>query len=163
MTQPQTLDPIERTFTVSVPAERAFVAFAEELASWWPSEYTWAQDVLETIGIEPREGGRCFERGPHGFTCDWGRVLEWNPPHRLIFTWQISPERIPEPNPAKVSTVEVRFTPEGPSSTRVHFEHRGLGRHGEQGAAYRTALDDDQGWTYILDRYAEAVAEQQDV
>jgi uncharacterized protein YndB with AHSA1/START domain len=84
---------------VAAPVERAFATFSDGLAGWWPREYTWAQDTLETIAIEPREGGRCFERGPHGFHCDWGRVLAWDPPDRLAFTWQIGPDRVPEPNP----------------------------------------------------------------
>jgi uncharacterized protein YndB with AHSA1/START domain len=98
---------IHQIMTVPMSVEHAFKIFAEGLASWWPAEYTWSQDVLETIAIEPGEGGRCFERGPHNFECDWGRVLTWEPPHRLAFTWQISPKREPEPNPAKASEVEV--------------------------------------------------------
>ena len=73
-------EPIRQTVTVPpVPAEAAFAAFAD-LARWWPPEYTWAAGTLETIGIEPRQGGHCFERGPHGFTLHWGRVLAWEPP-----------------------------------------------------------------------------------
>jgi uncharacterized protein YndB with AHSA1/START domain len=102
-------DAVRRTVTVPMPPDRAFALFTAGFGTWWPSEYTWAGDVLDTIVIEPREGGRCFERGPHGFECDWGRVLTWNPPQRLAFSWQISPERVPEPNPAKTSEVEVRF------------------------------------------------------
>jgi uncharacterized protein YndB with AHSA1/START domain len=101
-------EPIRQAVTVPVPVERAFAAFTD-LASWWPRVYTWAADTLEDIGIEPREGGHCYERGPYGFTCHWGRVLAWEPPARLVFTWQIAPDRVPEPNPAKASEGEVRF------------------------------------------------------
>ena len=133
------IDPIQRTLTVPASPERAFTVFTGELATWWPPEYTWAQDVLDTIAVEPRESGRCFERGPHGFECDWGRVLVWDPPRRLGFTWQISPQRVPEPNPTKASEIEVRFEAEGPGTTRVEFEHRGFEGHGEGGAGYREA------------------------
>lgn len=143
--------------TVPAPAERAFAIFTEGLASWWPAEYTWSQDVLATIAIEPGEEGRCFERGPHHFECDWGRVLAWEPPRRLVFTWQISPRREPQPNPLKASEIEIRFEPEGPSATRVEFEHRFFDRHGEGWAEYRAALESPQGWSYILDRYVKAV------
>ena len=81
MTQPPSDEPIRVAVTVPVPADQAFPAFAD-LATWWPREYTWAADTLEDIGIDPREGGFCFERGPHGFTCHWGRVLTWDPPAR---------------------------------------------------------------------------------
>jgi uncharacterized protein YndB with AHSA1/START domain len=155
------LQPDEQAIRLSmvVPAslDQAFDIFTAGLANWWPAEYTWSQEVLETIAIEPGEGGHCFERGPHGFRCDWGRVLVWEPPHRLVFTWQISPKREPEPDPAKSSEVEVRFVSEEPSHTRVEFEHRHFARHGEGGAEYRAALDSPQGWPYILDCYAKAV------
>lgn len=149
---------IHRTMTVPTSAKRAFAVFTEELASWWPAEYTWSQDVLKTMAIEPGEGGRCFERGPHNFECDWGRVLVWEPPRRLVFTWQISPKREPEPNPAKASEVKLRFEAEGPFTTRVAFEHRHFARHGEGGAEYRAVLDSPQGWSYILDCYVKSVA-----
>lgn len=150
-------DSIRITRTVPAPANRAFELFTDDLSTWWPAEYTWAQETLETIAIEPEEGGRCFERGPHGFECDWGRVLTWDPPRRLVFTWQISPERVPEPNPNRTSEIEVRFEEEGPSTTRVAFEHRGFARHGDGGAGYRAAMASSQGWPYILDRYVAAV------
>jgi uncharacterized protein YndB with AHSA1/START domain len=158
MTQHTGADAVRRTLTVPASPDRAFAVFTAKLASWWPPEYTWAGDVLDAIAIEPREGGRCFERGPHGFECDWGRVLVWDPPGRLVFTWQISPTRVPEPDPAKASEIEVRFAAEGSATTRVAFDHRGFERHGESGAGYRDALDSPQGWTYILDRYASAVS-----
>lgn len=153
----ETEDAIQRTFTVPVPIVRAFAVFTDELEAWWPSEYTWAKDTLETIGIEPEEGGHCFERGPRGFRCDWGRVVEWHPPRQLIFLWQISPTRAPEPNPDKASTVEIGFEPADSETTRVEFEHRDFARHGEDAAEYRAAMASARGWIYILGRYEKAV------
>jgi uncharacterized protein YndB with AHSA1/START domain len=152
------LDPIRRTLTVAAPIDRAFSAFTEELGAWWPREYTWSGEALDTIAIEPREGGRCFERGPHGFECDWGRVLVCERPERLVFTWQISPRREPVPDSERAGEVEVRFAPEGDSGTRVELEHRGFERHGEGSADYRDALDSPQGWDFMLERYAAALA-----
>ena len=145
-------EPILQAVTVPVPVEEAFSAFVG-LARWWPREYTWAADTLEDIGIEPGEGGLCYERGPHGFTCHWGRVLTWEPPTGLVLAWQISPDRVPEPNPAKASEVEIRFHPAG-SGTRVELEHRALARHGDAGGAYRQGMASPEGWPRLLDRYA---------
>jgi uncharacterized protein YndB with AHSA1/START domain len=150
--------PIRRTVEVPIPPERAFVLFTEEMDSWWPREYTWAGDVLDTIGIEPRAGGHCYELGPHGFALDWGRVLVWQPPRELVFTWQISPKRVPEPNPARASEIEVRFEPAGEGATRVHLEHRAFDRHGPGAAEYRAGMSAAKGWDYILERYAGAAS-----
>lgn len=145
--------------TAVVPAalDRAFAVFTEGLGTWWPPEFTWSQDVLAAIGMEPREGGLLFERGPHGFRIDWGRVLSWDSPHRLVFAWQISPERVPEPNPAKASQVEVRFVEQGPAATQVRVAHSRFDRHGEGGEGYRAAMA-DQGWPHILERYVAALS-----
>ena len=146
-------EPIRQAVTVPVLADRAFSAFAD-LARWWPHEYTWAANTLEDIGSEPREGGHCFERGPYGFTCHWGRVLAWEPPDRLVLAWQIAPDRVPEPDPAKASEVEVRFQPAGTPGTQVELEDRAFARHGETGATYRQAMASAEGWPLLLDRYA---------
>ena len=142
--------------TVSLPLADAFALFAQRLAQWWPREYTWGRDVLEDIGMESRLDGLCYERGPHGFRSDWGRVLAWEPPGRLTIAWQISPGREPEPNPARASTVDVRFGAEGDRRTQVTLEHRDLDHHGDEAEGYRAALASEQGWPYILSRYAAA-------
>lgn len=140
----------------ATPAE-AFEGFVRGFSRWWPAPYTWSGDVLETIAIEPREGGRCFERGPRGFELDWGKVLEYSPPERLRFSWQISPRRVPEPDPERASEVEVRFTGEPGGVTRVDLVHRGFLRHGEEGPGYRDAMGSDQGWPLIMERYARSL------
>jgi uncharacterized protein YndB with AHSA1/START domain len=149
--------PIHREVTVPVSADRAFEAFTDGLAGWWPAEYTWSGDVPETIAIEPRAGGRCYERGPHGFSCDWGRVTACEPPVRLLFLWQIAPDRTPQPNPDRASEVELRFAEQDASATRVELEHRVFERHGEQGGAYREGMASEQGWPELLRRYAAAL------
>jgi uncharacterized protein YndB with AHSA1/START domain len=148
--------PVTASVTVPVSPEVAFAAFTEKFGQWWPAEYTWSQDVLEEIGIEPGEGGICFERGPHGMRCDWGRVLTWDPPARLRFTWQISPERVPVPDPSKASEVAVRFLAEG-TGTRVELQHRCFERHGEAAADYARGMGSEQGWPLLLERFAVTV------
>jgi uncharacterized protein YndB with AHSA1/START domain len=133
------------------PAE-AFALFALRIGSWWPNEFTWSQDSLELFGLEPRAGGACFEVGPFGFRCDWGRVLAWKPPHELRFSWQISPERTPEPNPSKASEVLVRIEPNGRQGSRVLLEHGDFERHGAAADEYRVGME--KGWGYLLDCYA---------
>jgi uncharacterized protein YndB with AHSA1/START domain len=149
------IEPIRHTLAVPRDPAAAFRLFSDELGRWWPREYTWGQEALEAIGLEPRAGGLCYERGPHGFRCDWGRVLAWEPPHRVALAWQIGPRREPVPDPARASRVEVRFEPDG-GGTRVTLVHDGFERHGDGAAGYREAMASPQGWPYILSRLADA-------
>jgi uncharacterized protein YndB with AHSA1/START domain len=149
-------DAIRASVTVAASPDRAFAIFFDGFADWWPQEFTWSQDVLETVALEPRPGGRAFERGPDGFHIDWGRVREIDRPRRALFTWQISPRREPVPDPARASEVEVRFETTDDGTTRVDLEHRGFARHGEGADEYRRMMG-EQGWPYALERYAEAV------
>lgn len=149
---------IKQVFTVPLTAGKAFDLFVNQLHSWWPKEYTWAGDVLESIEIESGVNGRCFERGPHGFECDWGRVLTWDPPNRICFTWQIAPNRIPEPDPEKCSEIDVRFAQDKDDETTVTFIHRKLEKHGSGAESYRVAMSSPQGWAYILGNYQKAAS-----
>ncbi|MFU8872307.1 SRPBCC family protein [Micromonospora sp. SL4-19] len=138
-------------------AERAFAVFTGSLTDWWVREYTWSgPEALAELGIEPRAGGMLYEIGPYGFRGDWGRVLVWDPPRRLVFTWQIGPDRVPVPDPAQASEVEVVFLAEGPARTRVEVEHRSFDRHGAAAEGYREALT--AGWQELLCRYLGTVA-----
>ncbi len=127
---------LTKSFIINATQKDAFHAFIDKLAAWWPKEYTWSNNVLETIAIEPKEGGRCFERGPYGFECDWGRVLTYKPDSTLIFTWQIGPDRVPEPNPEKSSEVEVSFLENNSAKTEVQLQHRLFHRHGNGAEDY---------------------------
>ncbi|MFE9693426.1 SRPBCC family protein [Micromonospora sp. NPDC005806] len=133
-------------------AEQAFAIFTGSLTDWWVREYTWSgPEALAELGVEPRAGGMFYEIGPYGFRNDWGRVLTWDPPRRLVFAWQIGADRVPVPDPAGASEVEVLFLPEGPERTRVEVEHRNFDRHGEAAEGYRKALT--AGWHELLSRY----------
>jgi uncharacterized protein YndB with AHSA1/START domain len=141
--------------TVVASAEVAFRVFTERLADWWVREFTWSGPTsLRQIGFEPRVGGMAFEIGPHGFRLDWGRIIVWEPPQRLVFTWQIAPDRVPQPDPDQASEVEVHFHPVS-TGTRVDLEHRAFDRHGPDGEGYWRAMT--IGWTELLARYATAV------
>jgi uncharacterized protein YndB with AHSA1/START domain len=152
------IEPVRVEVSIALPAARVFERFARELGDWWPHEYTWSQDVLHDIGIEPRLDGLCFEIGPHGFRCDWGRVLEWEPPSRLRLAWQISPRREPVPDPNQASSVTVSFATDAPRRTRVMLVHEAFERHGADGPSYRAAMASPQGWPLILQRFVEAAS-----
>jgi hypothetical protein len=141
--------------TVLASIDVAFRCFTERFGEWWPPDYTWSQGALREIGIEPRVDGLCFECGPHGFRCDWGRVLAWEPPDRITLAWHIGPTRVPQPDPAQASEVDVCFVP-ADVSTRVSLLHHGFDRHGEGAEQYRAAMDGPGGWDHILARFAEA-------
>jgi uncharacterized protein YndB with AHSA1/START domain len=145
---------VRHSVLVDAPPETTFELFTQRLLEWWPREYTWAGSALEKLVIEPREGGRCYELGPHGFQLDWGRVLVCEAPRQLVFTWQIEFDRSPQPNPARASEVEVRFAPEGAAATQVELEHRGFERHAD-GEKYRAAMAGPRAWPWMLERLAE--------
>lgn len=150
---------VRKSVTVSAPIDHAFFTFTEQLSSWWPRQYTWSGDALKYIRIQPFEDGHCTEIGPNDFQCDWGRVLIWEPPSRIVFTWQINPQRIPEPDPVKASEVEVRFIAENQEMTRVELEHRKFFHHGQGSGEYRELMNSDNGWPYILSCYEKAINE----
>ncbi len=140
---------------VPVSPHEAFHLFVERLAAWWPKEYTWSQDELDDIYIEAKEGGRCSERGPLGFQMDWGRVVACEPPQRVVFTWQIGFDRVPQPSQKNASEVEVRFLEDSPTSTRLLLEHRNFQNHGAGAAEYCGALASKSGWPFILEQFAK--------
>lgn len=111
--------------------------------------------------MEPRVGGRWYERDVDGNLCDWGKVLKWEPPHRVTLSWHVGPghdkpEWTADPDPAKASEVEIRFTAEGPGTTLVELEHSKLERHGEGYEQLRAMFDGPGAWGHILELYAKA-------
>jgi uncharacterized protein YndB with AHSA1/START domain len=104
--------------------------------------------------FEPRVGGHIVDRGTDGSECRWARVLAFDPPHRVVFSWDISPRWSIETDPAQTSEVEVRFTAESPDRTRLDLEHRNLDRHGAGWQAVVDGVDGDEGWPLYLERYA---------
>jgi uncharacterized protein YndB with AHSA1/START domain len=143
---------ISKQVKIKVSVEEAFKIFVDELNEWWPKEYTWSQDSLERILIDGRKNGLCTEIGPYGFRCDWGRVTEFIENKTIGLKWQISPNRQPVPNPKKASELTVNFVQDS-NSTKLKFEHFNFENHGEGAGDYRSMMDSEQGWEYILDSY----------
>ena len=139
----------------STSREEAFKKFVYQLNVWWPKEYTWSQEQLVEIKIDPRQNGLCTEIGPFDFRCDWGRVVEIDVNKKIILKWQISPNRVPEPNPAKASEICIHFWESPDSGTILELEHAHFENHGEGAAEYLKAMDSKQGWDYILQKYLE--------
>ena len=114
------------SIVVDAPVEHAFAVFTDDIGSWWPPEHHILQAELAEIVFEPRVGGHIYDRGTDGSECRWARVLVYEPPHRVVFSWDISLQWQIETDPAKTSEVEVRFTPEEGGRTRVELEHRNI-------------------------------------
>lgn len=148
------IEPITAAVDVPLSPLAAYRRFVDELDAWWPRAYTWSGEALERIVMEGRPGGACSEFGPHGFRCDWGRVLDVEPGAFVTFSWQIAPTRAPAPDPARASRVHVTFAALPAGGTRVTLVHEGFERHGEGAAAYRAAMADAAGWPWILEQYA---------
>jgi uncharacterized protein YndB with AHSA1/START domain len=148
--------PVRKSINVNASAEHAFRVFTEGFDSWWPRSHHIGNAPMKKAVIETAAGGRCYNEQTDGTECDWGTVLVWDPPRRLVIAWQINPAWKYEPDIAKSSEVEVRFTPEGDGGTRVDLEHRYFHRHGA-GAdveAMRTGVDSPDGWIGLLRLFA---------
>ncbi|KAA0992262.1 SRPBCC family protein [Dyadobacter aurulentus] len=143
------------TKKIVVPAtpHDAFNYFVYELNQWWPKAYTWSGEKLVEIRINPQVNGLCTETGPFGFRCDWGRVTEFTQSVKLSFTWQISPARIPEPDPDKASLVSILFTKSLYDATDITLIHSNFEKHGDGASGYAEAMDSEQGWPKILDAF----------
>lgn len=157
MSSAPSIPPISATVTVAVPIEKAFQIFTESFGTWWPADYYIGAAKMADVLLEPRAGGRWYEKGVDGSECDWGTVLVWQPPHRLVVTWQINGRWEYDPEPAHASEVEVRFTADGPGQTIVELEHRHLDRLVE-GQAMHDAIGAGGGWSGVLASYGKAVA-----
>jgi uncharacterized protein YndB with AHSA1/START domain len=156
MSQNATVAPVKRAVTVAASPERAFDVFTAGFASWWPPGHSLIEGGYEAAYIEPHVGGRWYERSTTGVECVWGRVLTYEPPHRIVLSWELDGEFEVDPDPARATEVEVRFTPEG-DGTRVELEHRGFERRAD-GGAIAEAVSADGGWGGLLETYARAAA-----
>jgi uncharacterized protein YndB with AHSA1/START domain len=152
-----TFAPVRRSVTVSAPVERAFGIYTADYGRWYPKEHFIGAGPAETVVIEPYPGGRWYEKQPDGSEPEWGRVLVWQPPHRLVLSWTVGGDWKHDPDPAHASEVEVRFSPVGPDRTLVELEHRGIERHGGGAASIHGGVsDDDYGHAFYLRRFAAA-------
>ncbi|MBV9702375.1 MAG: SRPBCC family protein [Methylobacteriaceae bacterium] len=151
-----TAAPVRKTIRVNAGQKRAFEVFTAGMGRWWPKSHTINTSPPKEVIVEPRAGGRWYERGEDGGECAWGHVLAWDPPSRVVLAWQISGKW--KFDPELLTEVEVRFTAEGENATVVELEHRHLDRFGADAEAVRKSIDSPGGWGGILEHFAAAVA-----
>lgn len=149
-----TYPPVQRYITVNGPVDKVFQLFTEQMHSWWPPAHRLGSAERAAITLEPRVGGRWGERGVDGSECEWGRVLAYEPPVRLLLSWQIDGSFRPDPDPEHASEVEVTFTDVG-GRTHVNLEHRFFERHGPTAAAARESVDAPGGWCLIIEQFSK--------
>ena len=150
--------PVRKSVLLKAIPPRAFQVFTEEFDAWWPRSHHIGKSPMKRAILEGRTGGRCYTEQEDGTECDWGRILVWDPPRRLVIAWHITHQWGYEPDPAKASEVEIRFVPESGGMTRVELEHRNLRKHGEGWETMRKAVDSEGGWGMLLDLYTKRVA-----
>jgi len=148
---------VRKSMSVKAPIEIAWRVFTEKMGTWWPlAHYKIGKANAVDAVLEPRVGGRWYERGEDGSTCDWGRVRVWEPNSRLVLTWDIDANWQFDP---KLNTeIEVRFIADGKDATRVELEHRRLDRYGENRDKMRRVFDTEGDWGKLLEMFAKAAA-----
>ena len=146
---------VRKSVTVNATREHAFQVFTTGFDSWWPRAHHIGKAEMLAAIIEPKTGGRWYEKGVDGSECDWGKVLAWDAPNRVVLSWHLDGNWQFDPDPAHASEVEVKFVAESPSRTRVELEHRGLER-ANAAEQLRAGIDSDQGWNGLLRLFAAA-------
>lgn len=145
---------VRKVIVVQTSVERAFSVFTERFGDFKPREHNLLGAPIVETTFEPRVGGHIVDRAEDGSECRWARILAYEPPTRLLFSWDIGPTWQIEPNTENTSEVEVRFAADGPDRTKVDIEHRHIDRHGPGWESVRNGVDADDGWPLYLDRYA---------
>ena len=158
MTHSATTTTVRRQILVNAPISEAFKVFTERFGDFKPPEHNLLKAAIAETVFEPRVGGNIYDRAVDGSECRWARILAFEPPNRVVFSWDISPQWQIETDHEKTSEVEVRFISEGPERTKVELEHRNLDRHGEGWEASREGVGGDGGWPLYLDRFAQRIA-----
>jgi uncharacterized protein YndB with AHSA1/START domain len=158
MTVQEAATTVRESIVVQAPIERAFSVYTDEIGSWWSKDHHVLKAELAEMVFEPRVGGHIYDRGVDGSECRWARVLAYEPPRRVVFSWDINLGWEIETDPAKTSEVEVRFIAETPERTRVELEHRHLDRHGDGWESMRDAVGSPEGWRIGLEQLARAAA-----
>jgi uncharacterized protein YndB with AHSA1/START domain len=149
---------VRRHVVVDAPIERAFSVFTERFGEIKPREHNMLPVPIAETVFEPKVGGHIYDRGIDGSECRWARVLAYEPPRRVLFSWDITPQWTLETDPENTSEVEVNFIAETPHRTRIELEHRNIDRHGPGWHAVSDGVAGDQGWPLYLDRFAALLA-----
>ena len=150
---------VTTSVVVDVPQARAFTVFTDEIGTWWDPDHHLLPEgtTLTAMVFEPRVGGHVYDVVSDGSECRWSRVLAYEPPERVVFSWDINLQWEIETDLDRTSEVEVRFIAEAPDRTRVELEHRNLDRHGDGWEQMRAAVGSDGGWPSGMNRYAAAL------
>jgi uncharacterized protein YndB with AHSA1/START domain len=146
--------PVRSSIVVNAPIDQAFAVFTDGIASWWPPDHHIIEAELASMEFEPWVGGSIIDRGVDGSECRWARVLAYEPPGRIVFSWDLNLQWTVETDPDRTSEVEVRFTADGSARTRVDLEHREIHRHGDGWEGMHSAVGSPDGWTVGLERFA---------
>lgn len=157
---------VRKSVQVRASVERAFSVFVEQMETWWPATHHLAKEPFELIVVEPRVGGRWYERSASGTEGEWGTVLGWDPPRSVRFSWHVGPghdqpDWVCDPDPAKASEVEIRFSEESAGVTLVELEHSKLDRHGAGWEKLRAVFEGPGAWIAILESFATVVDGQE--
>lgn len=161
MTQTTETIVVRKSVRVALPIERAFSIFIEQMETWWPATHHIAPNPFETIIIEPRPGGRWYERDAQGNDCSWGFVRAWDPPRLVTLSWHLQEDWSFDLKAEHASDIDIRFTQESPSTTLVELTHYNLERHGDNFMQLRDKLDGPGAWVTILEAYAKKAGEEE--
>ena len=150
---------VKKSINIQAAQDIVWRVFTEKMRTWWPLAYykIGTANAIDAV-IEPFLGGRWYERGDDGSTCDWGTVLVWEPYSRLVLSWDISADFQYDPN--LKTELELRFIPEGRNGTRVELEHRYLDRYGARRDEMRRIYDSEGDWGKLLQSFAQAAEAQ---
>ncbi|HEY0711580.1 MAG TPA: SRPBCC family protein [Polyangia bacterium] len=148
------IDPVRKSVVVKASQDRAFAVFTNGIDRWWPRQHHVGTSPMKTAVLEPRQGGRWYATCEDGSECDTGKVLSWEPPHRVLLAWQLTAQW--QFDPDFVTEVEVTFTAQGPRETLVVLEHRNLERFGDTAPEIARQVAEAGGWPLLLDLFARA-------
>jgi uncharacterized protein YndB with AHSA1/START domain len=147
------IEPLRLSLDVACPVQHAWATWTDRIDAWWPADHTVSGESGATVVLEPRVGGRIYERTGTGTEHEWGEVTAWEPPARLAYRWHLRRDR------ADATDVEIRFRARGPASTRIEIEHRGWERLGDTGHDWRDR--NQHGWDTLLPHYINATRQEQ--
>lgn len=146
---------VRKSVRVSVPADLAFSVFVEQMETWWPASHHIGKNPFQSIIVEPRVGGRWYERDAQGNDCAWGFVRAWDPPRLVTLSWHLQQDWSFDPDLERASDIDLRFIPEGAAATLVELTHYNLERHGGDFEDLRNRLDGPGAWGYILEEFVK--------
>jgi Activator of Hsp90 ATPase homolog 1-like protein len=155
------LEPLRMTIRVRATPERAFRVFAQQMDSWWPRSHHIGSSPMKSIVVEGHPGGAIYTLQEDGTRCPWASVVAWEPPHRFVFAWHVTPEWKYEADIAHCSEVEVHFSPADDGTTLVELEHRHFERHGQGWQTMRSAVGFAEGWNGMLTLFAAKAEEEE--